>query len=179
MSRVSVFIAASLDGFIAGPDNDLSWLPEPDPESEDDWGFGAFMAGIGALLMGRNTWDVVAGFGVDLPYGQRPLLVATTRPLETDQPTVRAVTGGIEACVAAAREAAGDANVYIDGGALVRSALDAGLVDDVIVTIVPCILGAGIPLFVGTERRHPLELVSSVAMAQGLVQLTYTIRQPA
>ncbi len=77
---VRVFIACSLDGFIAGPGDDLSWLPAP--SADEDYGYGALLAQTGALLLGRTTYDVVAGFEGDWHYGELPVLVATTRPLE-------------------------------------------------------------------------------------------------
>jgi dihydrofolate reductase len=173
--RVRVFLAQSLDGFIAGPNDDLSWLPQPSPEDEDDGGFGAFLAEIGALLMGRRSFDVVAGFGGPWPYGERPVLVATHRAIEADVPTAHAVEGPIEAMVDLARAAAKDKDVYVDGGNLVRQALDAGLVDEVTITIVPVALGAGIPLFAGVARRHRMELLHTRTLTHGMVQLTYEV----
>lgn len=169
-----MFIACSLDGFIAGPGDDLSWLPGP--VGEDDYGYGAFIAEVGALLMGRRTHDVVAGFSGEWPYGERPVLVATTRPLSSTQPTVRAVQGPIESLVQAAREAAGERDVYLDGGNLIREAIDAGLVDELTITVVPMVLGQGVPLLAGTTRRHALERVDVRALSGGLVQLTYRPR---
>jgi dihydrofolate reductase len=85
MSRVRVYIAVSLDGFIAGPECDISWLPQGDPsavEGSGGVGFCEFIAEIGAILMGRNTYDFLAGYGGDWHYGDRPLLVATHRACE-------------------------------------------------------------------------------------------------
>ena len=171
--RVRVFIACSLDGFIAGLDDDLSWLPQPSPGDTSDHGFGAFMAGVGALLMGRRTFDVVADFEDAWPYGERPVLVATHRTLNTSRSTVRSVHGSIQELVGEAREAAAGHDVYIDGGDLIRQGLDAGLVDDMTVTIVPIVLGEGIPLFAGARKRHRLELRSQTELGSGLVQLAY------
>ncbi|MCA9714153.1 MAG: dihydrofolate reductase [Myxococcales bacterium] len=179
MSRARVFIATSLDGFIAGPDDDLSWLPEPDADEPTDFGFPAFFDQVGALLMGRRTHDVVAGFDVEWPYGDRPVLVATRRPLTPAHANVRAVTGTIAEMVARAREAAGGSDVYVDGGALIRSALEAELIDLLEISVVPVILGAGTPLFAGAARRHDLELVESAPIGAGLVKLTYRPRRPA
>jgi dihydrofolate reductase len=168
---VRVFIACSLDGFIAGPDGDLGWLPPP--TADEDFGYAAHMAGIGAMLMGRATYDTVGEHGWDWPYGDTPVLVATSRPLEPLAPTVRAVSGSPEELVAAAREAAGEGGVYADGGALIRSLLDAGLVDEMIVTVIPVVLGAGAPLFAGVAERRQLELRSATTYTCGLVQLRY------
>ena len=166
--RVRVFIACSLDGFIAGVDHDLSWLPPP---GDDDFGHGAFMAEVGAVLMGRRTYDVVTGFDA-WPYGALPLLVATTRALVPAVPSVRAVAGPIAALLHDALAAAAGKDVYLDGGDLIRQALDAGAIDELTVTIIPIVLGAGLPLFAGVERRQPLVLVGH-RVAAGLVQLTY------
>lgn len=166
---VRVFIACSLDGFIAGPDDDLSWLPRA---SGDDHGFGAFLEGISALLMGRATYRVVEGFGGEWPFGERPVFVATTRPLEPAAPTVRAVSGPPSELLAAVREVTGG-DVYLDGGNLIRQFLDEGLVDQLIVTIVPVVLGDGAPLFAGTRKRRTLGLVGVRESSGGLVQLEY------
>ena len=166
---VRVFIACSLDGFIAGPDDDLSWLPGP---QGDDHGFGAFLEGISALLMGRATYRVVEGFGGEWPFGERPVFVATTRALEPAAPTVRAVSGPPSELLAAVREVT-DGDVYLDGGNLIRQFLDEGLVDQLIVTIVPVVLGDGAPLFAGARKRRRLELGGVRESSGGLVQIEY------
>ncbi len=175
--RVCAFLATSLDGFLAGEDDDLSWLPGPAADG-DDAGFGAFLARVGALLMGRRTFDVVDGFDGPWPYGERPVLVATHRPLLCGRPGVRAVTGPISDLVAAARRAAGSGDVYVDGGEIVRQALDAGVLDALTVTVVPIVLGRGIPLGAGVRARHPLALRASRNLAGGMVQLTYDVVRP-
>src|SRR5690606_41533469 len=97
----------------------------------------------------------------------------STRALEAPPPAVEAARGGIEELIALARERAGGRDVYIDGGDLIRQALDAGLVDEMIVTLCPVVLGAGHPLFAGASRRHALELERARELPGGLVQLTY------
>ena len=123
---VRVFIACSLDGFIAGPDDDVSWLPEPD--ASEDYGYGAFIAETAAILMGRSTYDVAAGFP-NWAYGSLPVFVATSRPLDPVVETVVPIRGSPSELLAAVR-ARGDGAVYLDGGALIRSFLDEGLVDE-------------------------------------------------
>lgn len=167
--KVRVFVATSLDGFIAGENDDLSWLPEPDPV--EDYGFAAFMADTAAMLMGRSTYDVVAGFP-EWPYGETPVYVATTRPLEPVKPNVTAVAGR-PAELLATVAATTDGNVYLDGGALIRGFFDADLVDEVTVTVVPVVLGAGAPLFAGVAHRRSLRLLDARPYPSGLVQLRY------
>lgn len=169
---VQVFIACSLDGFIAGPGDDLSWLPAGDGE---DYGFDRFLSGIGAIIMGRNTYAVVEGFAGGWPYGEIPVLVATTRPLASPAyPTVRPVRGTAPELLQQARDVTVD-GVYVDGGDVIRQFLDAGLIEELTVTVVPVVLGSGAPLFAGATRRRSLELVGSKAFPSGLVQLRYTV----
>ena len=172
MARViRAFIATSRDGFIAGPGDDLSWLP--DGHAGEDYGYDAFMAGVGAILMGRRTHDVVAGFGTDWPYGDTPVLVATTRELDPIEPSVRAVRGTPEEMLAEARAVAGDRDVYVDGGRLIQQLLHAGLIDEFIVTVIPVDLGEGIPLLAGEEQWSLLRLDASRVFPSGVEQRRY------
>ena len=102
-SRVHVYVASSIDGFIAGPDDDLGWLPQPEGPAPPDYGFAQFMNRTGALLMGRRTYDIAQGFDGAWPYGDRPVLVATHRTLSPIRPSVRAVRGDIHELIAAAK----------------------------------------------------------------------------
>jgi dihydrofolate reductase len=175
-SRVRVYMAFSFDGFIAGPGDDLSFLHEPPPEgtappeSSDALGFETFMSQVGAMLMGRRTHDVIAGMG-EWIYGDTPVLVATRRALEPTAPTVRAVQGDITTLIAEAKDAAGDKDVYLDGGDLIRQALDAGLVDELCMTMVPVLLGDGIRLFDGLLSRTKLTFTEHHSMGH-MVQIT-------
>lgn len=172
VNRIRVFIASSLDGFIAGPNDELDWL-SGGPEVEDT--FGPFFVQIGAMLMGRRTYDVVSRFDGDWPYGDTPVLVATSRPLAPKNDAVRAVQGDISALVRQAKATAGDRDVYLDGGALIRSAMEAGLIDEVTVTVIPVILGEGRPLFAGLAERRALELLGSRSIGGGFVELRYRV----
>lgn len=176
-SRVRVYIASSLDGFIAGPDDDLSWLTGPGAANtggetdSEALRFDGFIADVGAVLMGRGTFDVVRGMEW-WGYGERPLLVATHRELgDGVRETVRAVSGSIEEMVAEAKQAAGGKDVYIDGGDLIRQAADADLLDDITITIAPIALGAGHPLFAGIGKRYPLEINGHHTYDGGMVQI--------
>ena len=172
--RVRVFVGSSLDGFIAGPDDDLSFLDPPEgAQLEDDHGFGQLLEETGALLMGRRTYDVVTSFDVPWPYGERPVLVATRRPLEPVQPTVRAISGSITELIQQAKAAAAGKDVYLDGGDLIRQALTAGLVEELTITVVPIAIGRGVPLLAGLEQAQRLERVAVNALSHGMVQLVY------
>jgi dihydrofolate reductase len=134
-----------------------------------------FIDEVGCLLMGRGTFDAVAAMDVEWPHPERDTIIATHRPLGDPPARVFADGGDIHGLVANAFERAGGQDVYIDGGDLIRQALDAGLIDEIIVTICPTILGDGHPLFAGAATRRALRLVAQRAMPVGVVQLTYEL----
>lgn len=173
-----VFIATSLDGFIARTDGALDWLPQPSGEADaDDHGYSAFMAGIDAVVMGRNTFDVVLGFGGW--HFTKPVVVLSSRALEIP-PELGGkvfVMSGEPTDVVAKCVARGWHELYVDGGITIQRFLRAGLVRRVIITRVPVILGEGIPLFGATPHDIPLEHVRTTAYPTGLVQSEYALRR--
>ncbi|WP_062204347.1 dihydrofolate reductase family protein [Demequina salsinemoris] len=181
--RVRAYLATSADGFIAGPDDEIGWLQEPrnsgvpmavEPWSErvpDGTTYDEFAATVGCMLMGRRTFDVACGFGT-WPYGDLPVLVATNRPLP-ESSTVTAVTGDIEELIEAAHELAGGADVYVDGGSLIRQALVADLIDELIITMIPTVLGDGVRLFEAPMRRIDLAVADVRRYGDGYVQIHY------
>lgn len=175
MSRVRVYLGCSLDGCIAGPDHDLSFLNEhePDPNAAGGLGFAEFLADIGALLMGRRTYQVPLDYDAWF-YGERPVLVATHHPLPPAPKggNARAVQGSIGEIVAQAKAAAGGKDVYLDGGDLVRQGLDAGLVDELCITFLPVVLGRGIRLWEGLQNRTNLVFEPPVMHGGKMVQVT-------
>lgn len=182
MSRVRVYMACSLDGFIAGEGDDLSWLGgtptdavELARSSPDALSYDRFISDVGVLLMGRRTYDVVEGFD-EWFYGALPVRVATTRPLPSWRPSVMAVQGDIATLVEDARKAAGGKDVYLDGGDLIRQATVARLVDEYVITFIPVLLGRGIPLFAGLSARTNLEILSSAPFAGGALQVVARLR---
>src|SRR5690554_4500034 len=166
MGQVRVYIASSLDGFIAGPGDDIAWLERPRPSwapmaggpwaevAVDALQYEDFIADVGAILMGRRTYDVMSDMPGPWAYGDMPLLVATGRPLDGAPPSVSGASAPIANLVAEARALAGEKDVYLDGGSLIRQALDAGLIDEMVVTLHPTVLGAGHSLFAGAQERH-------------------------
>ena len=172
---VSVFIATSLDGFIARPDGALDWLPPP-PEEGDAFGYHAFMDRIDTLVLGRHTYETVRGFG-DWPYGTKRVIVLTSAGVEIPP----ALADRVEAWSGAAPEVAGrlasqgSRHVYLDGGRTVQAFLRAGLVDEVILTRVPVLIGDGLPLFGTLDGDIRLEHVVTTAHATGLVQSRYRV----
>lgn len=176
--RVRVYLGCSLDGFIAGPDGNLDFLhaPGPDgapPPSDQALRYEDFFGQIGAMLMGRATYDVVSAMDIEWPYGEVPVLVPTHRELHPVSAAVRRVQGDIAELIAAAKLAAGEGDVYLDGGDLVRQALDAGLVDELTLTVLPLLHGGeGVRLFTGLAGRTELVFTGHHTFDNGMVQIT-------
>lgn len=169
--RISVFIAHSLDGYIATDDDGLDWLDAAAGEGED-YGFFRFVAEVDIIAMGRSTYDVIKDVP-ELPYGGRPVHVFTTRDLGPRE--------GFEFYARTPQEAVarweeqGVRRVYIDGGTLISQFLGAGLVDDLTLTTVPVLLGSGKPLFHRIPVQTPLRLVGTEAFPSGMVNLRYEV----
>lgn len=164
--QVSVFLAVTLDGCIARPDGGLDFL---DGYTEDH-GYEAFVASVDCLVMGRNTYDVVLGFGV-WPFGERRVVVCTSRPLEPRHG--EEAYGGELPTLLDRLGAEGVRHVYLDGGRMVRQGLAADVVDDLTLTVVPRVLGDGIPLFASGLRESGWRLTGAQSFASGLAQLRY------
>ena len=142
-----VYIATSLDGFIATPDGGLDWLFEiPNPD-QSDYGYSEFMGGIDAIVMGRNTFEKVLTFS-DWPYN-KPVFVLSNSLTAVPEPIVaqaEIVKGDIKSLVNQLHQG-GYQNLYVDGGKTIQSFLQADLIDEMIITRVPILLGSGLPLF--------------------------------
>lgn len=189
MTRIRGYLATSLDGFIAGVNDEVAWLEEPRasglPLATGAWSatapegleFADFLAEVGCIVMGRRTYDVVRGFGGEWQYGDTPMLIVTSRPLDDPRDSVRAATGGVEAAIASAREIAAGKDVYVDGGATLRAALDAGLLDHLVITMLPTALGDGIPLFAGLAHRAEFSIERIARWGPGFVQLHLSTRK--
>ena len=145
--RTVVYIATSLDGFIARPDGDIEWLVNiPNPDNSD-FGYGEFIEGIDAILMGRNTYETALSFEA-WPYN-RPVFVLSNI-LESIPPELEGkaeIINGDLKDILKRLEAKGIKNLYVDGGRTIQSFLREDLIDEMIITTVPILLGEGIPLF--------------------------------
>jgi dihydrofolate reductase len=194
MSKVTTGATMSIDGYIAGPNDtgfDLlfRWygngdvvIPTANPEmsfsttAEDAEHLRSLIARTGCLVVGRHLYDLTNGWGGRHPMDV-PCVVLTHNPPadRPDEENFVFVTEGIEAAVAKAREIAGDKEVGLNSGTIARQALEAGLVDEVHVDLVPVLLGAGTQFF-GQFANAPMELVQESAWAsKGVVHVTYSV----
>jgi len=169
-----VFIATSLDGYIARPDGGIDWLPQPSGDTAaDDHGYSAFTAGIDAIVMGRNTYEMVLTFGA-WPF-EKPVVVLSSGEVRIAPELAGRIVAmaGEPAETVAACAARGWQHLYIDGGVTIQRFLRAGLIDRLIVTRVPVVLGTGLPLFGAVDGDVRFTHVRTQAYPSGLVQSEY------
>ena len=169
----SVYVAISLDGFIARPDGSLDWLLSADP-GDGGFGFDEFLSSVDALAMGRNTFDFVLA-AREWPYGEKPVFVMTHRDL--DLPAgfpgrVETFAGSPEA-FAIECDNRGIREVYVDGGQTVQAFIRAGLVARIVTTRLPKLIGSGIPLFGPVDEDVSLRLIESRSFENGWIQDEY------
>ena len=171
--KTSVFVGTSLDGFIARSGGEFDFLPHGGGE---DHGYSAFFATVDALVMGRNTYDTVLTFG-EWPYGSKPVIVLSHRPIQrpADAKAVVEQMAGKPAEIVAALAARGLRHVYVDGGVTIQQFLRDGLIQRLVVTRVPVLIGSGIPLFGALPRDVTLQHVATRTYPSGLVQSEYTV----
>lgn len=173
--KASVFIACSLDGFIAHEDGGLDWLPVPAGPDDEDYGYKAFEDTVDVIVMGRNTFDIVQAFE-SWPY-RKPVVVLTHRPLPLPPKLPRSVEAmeGPPAEVVARLRDRGARHLYVDGGRTIQAFLAAGLIQRIVVTRVPVLLGRGIPLFGALPADVRLGHVATRSYPTGLVQSEYEV----
>ena len=169
-----VYIATSLDGFIATSDGNLDWLYEiPNPDGSD-YGYGEFMSNIDAIVMGRNTFEQVLTFG-EWPY-DKPVFVLSNSLTELPKDVLNQaeiVSGELKTIVNQLK-LRGYNNLYIDGGATIQSFLKEDLIDEMIITRFPILLGNGFPLFSRLDARLNLTHRKTEIYNNTLVKSYYT-----
>ena len=170
--KASVFIATSLDGFIARVNGDIDWLPG---DGVEEHGYEAFIASVDALVIGRKTYETVLAFDT-WPYGEKPVFVLSTRALAPAPPgaVVEHMSGAPAEIVTQLAER-GVRHIYVDGGITIQRFLQAGLLQRLIITRIPVLIGSGIPLFGPLQGDIGLRHVATRQYASGLVQSEYLI----
>lgn len=172
MGKLILYIAASLDGYIATRDGGVAWLEAFNIEGED-YGYQAFMERLGTLIMGGKTYRQVLTFG-EWPYSGVVTYVVTRREAtEQAGESIRFYSGDLAELVRHIRDD-GDRDIWLVGGGELNAAfLQADLIDEYIVSVMPVLLGDGIPLVRRLDTQTYLELTGSQVYANGVVQLQY------
>lgn len=171
MAGFRVYIAASLDGYIAAPDGSIAWLK---PFDDLDYGFDAFIASIGTLVMGRTTYDHLHAMG-HWPHGNTRTIVVTSRGMETAPDNVESWLGDLGELVDELR-ATSKGDVWVAGGAkAIRAFLDLGVIDHFDLFVMPVMLGDGKTLFERSEYSSRLTLLGARTYPNGVVRLSYVV----
>jgi len=182
MTTGHVYIAISLDGFVARSDHTLDWLDKQQAEGEEH-GYEAFVEGVDGIVMGRGSYETVRGFDIDWPY-DKPVVVMSKTLTDADLPPelvgkVRFVDQDPPELMRSL-QAQGWSRAYVDGGKVVQSFMRCGLIEDLWLTIIPILIGDGVSLFGELDRDVDLELLGSEGFPSGLLQARYRIvRDPA
>jgi len=173
MSNI-VYIGTSLDGYISAPDGGLNWLGYvPIPEG-DDLGFSVFMDRVDAVVMGRKTFETLIGFGVGWHYSKPGIILSNTLQSVPDE-----FEGHVQIASGAPGEiiqlaiSQGFENLYIDGGTTIQRFLQDDLIDELIITVIPVLLGGGDRLFGELDNLLGFELVETEILLDQLVKRRY------
>ncbi|WP_416864348.1 MAG: dihydrofolate reductase family protein [Imperialibacter sp.] len=178
-SKVTLHMVSSLDGFIARKDNDVSWIETPDNYEKGvtltDEQITSFLAGIDCYVMGAKTYEHALALG--WPYGDKPVVVLTRRPLKSARVNVTFYAGDLEKLVTERLKPAYK-NIWVVGGAAIaKDFLRARLVDEIIVTVKSILLGEGLLFFDSIGVEQPLHLKDVTAYENGMVELWYEVRK--
>jgi dihydrofolate reductase len=176
MKKIIAYLATSADGFIARPDGDVSWLDRPRPK--DEYGMPAFLRSIDTVIMGRETYDVGQKIGGALVEGKRNIVLSRSLP-SFSIPGATVESAEPLELINRLREEDGG-NVWLMGGADVfGSFLSAGAIDEIVIHIVPVLIGTGITLLDPTPRQVELKVRSTRRFADGVVRIHYDIDRTA
>ena len=175
--KLSVFCGVSVDGFLARPDDALDFL---DAGGQEPHGFTEFLASVDVVVIGRRTFEVVLKLGGLSLYGKRRVVVLSSRPLDFSSVKGTAVEqmSGEPAEIVKQLESRGLKHAYIDGGITIQRFLSARLIDRLVITRVPVLIGAGIPLFGPLPRDISLRHIATRSYGGGLVQSEYEVGAP-
>lgn len=170
--KLFVYIAASLDGYIAKHNDDITFLSLVEQPGED-YGYAEFIDTIGTVIISRKTYDKVQAMGIEYLRSDKEYHIVTRTP-HPQEGNVRFHTGDLKTLVQDLKQQGGK-HIFVDGGAeVVNQLIAADLVDEYIVSLIPILLGDGIRLFQDGRPEQDLTLVSSKSFEKGLVQLHYT-----
>ena len=174
MPKVILYIATSLDGFIARPDGNLDWLTSfPQPKS-GDYGYNDLLNSISTIVMGRKTYDEILAFGIEWPYTEYNTYVVTkNKSYKTTTPNTFTLNENLGTFVKSIKDKSEKDIWLVGGGSLVTAFINENILDKMIISKVPVLLGEGIPLFAHKPKETSWELKNTQAFDTGIVNLTY------
>lgn len=174
MIKTVLYIATSIDGFIAKPDGNLDWLTLFPAPQTGDYGYTDLLNSIEVIIMGRKTYDEVIGFGIEWPYNEFDTYVVTTnKNFEIKSPKTQVLSNNLKDFLTERKRTSSKDIWLVGGGQLVTTFLNEGLVDRMIITVIPKIIGEGIRLFPNKLVASNWKLIEAKPFDTGAVNLTY------
>jgi len=174
MAKITLYTACSIDGFIARPNGSLDWLyaiPNPD---KIDYGYSDLLDKTSCIIMGRKTYSEVLSFGIERPYsGKKTYIVSNNKSFKPETPDTEKLSGDIEEAVKKIKDETHKDIWLVGGGQIVAYFLNNDLIDKMIISVVPTILGDGIALFPNKPKETSWTLLEHTAFSTGIINLTY------
>lgn len=179
MKKLILYIACSLDGYIATPEHSVEWLERLENPDGNDYGYKAFMERIDTVIMGRKTYEVVQNMGVEWPYKEcESLVISREKNLEISTPNTRLLQGDLFEALEKIKNVWSEKHIWLIGGGLTaRSLLEYQCVDEVMLFTAPIILGEGIRLFPPSKKITKLKLLEQWAYPSGMLYAHYEINK--
>lgn len=176
MKKIKVYIALSLDGYIARPDGDLDWLLKYPMPTGTEYGYKDLMDSIDVVIMGGRTYREMLCMDIIWPYKDKKTYVVSRRSIETKE-NIEFVTENIIEKITDLRNEQGKDIWLVGGGELITMFLNEGLIDELQICYIPIILGAGIPLFPNNPKESNWELIGNTAYDSGIIKIDYQIKR--
>lgn len=169
--KVILFVATSLDGYIASTDGDVNWLSVAEKENED-YGYTDFIKNVDTVIMGRKTYEKVLSFGIEFPHKNRDVFILTRQNPDPKE-GIQYYNGDLGQLVCDLKARDGK-NIYVDGGSeIIDEMMKSNLVDEFVITVVPILLGKGMPLFRDNRPEMQIRHISTKTFDTGVVQTHY------
>ena len=174
MPKIKLFIATTIDGFIARENGSLDWLNEiPNPDKLD-YGYGDFLAEIDVLIMGRKTYEEILGFGVEWPYYNCKSFIVTSNINYQTNTDNTVIINTLDKQLIDIIRSASEKNIWIvGGGQIITEFINNNLIDEMTLSLIPTILGKGIQLFPNSPKETKFDLVNTESFDTGVVNLTF------
>lgn len=174
MGKIKVYIAASLDGYIARPDGDLDWLTEFPNPTKEDYGYNEMLTSVDTVIMGGRTYHELSCMDILWPYKDKKTFVVSHKAIDTKE-NIEFITDNIIERISDLKNRSSQDIWLAGGGELITMCINAGLVDEMPICYIPVILGSGIPLFPSNPKESNWELRENIAYASGIIKLSYRL----
>lgn len=174
MPKTILYIATTIDGYIARPDGNIDWLTSFPPPESGDYGYAALLESIGTIVMGRRTYDDILGFGIEWPYtGFTTYVVTHNKEYTASTPQTFIINEDAVGALRSIKDTAEKDIWIVGGGEIIKELLTEDLIDTMIIAIIPVIIGQGISLFKAPVPQSSWQLIKTESFSTGAVNLHY------